>query len=188
MADFDIGRKIKALRLERKLTLQKLAKETGFSPALISQIENDNVSPPIGTLTKLAKVLKVRMGHFFDEGDTDAKYEIVRKKERRKVRRVISKLGTKQGYFYEALSFKKKDKRMEPFLLTIKTDVLDEKSLYSHEGEEFLMVLKGSAELVYDTERLVLKEGDSIYFDSTARHRLLCNNNIPAKVLVVLTK
>ena len=45
--DFNIGSKIKKLRKARKLTLQDVARETGFSPALISQIENNNVSPPI---------------------------------------------------------------------------------------------------------------------------------------------
>ena len=67
--DFDIGVKIKALRTSKKKTLQDVANETGFSPALISQIENNNVSPPIATLSKVAKVLGVRVGYFFkDEG------------------------------------------------------------------------------------------------------------------------
>ena len=48
--EFNIGQKIKTLRKERKLTLQDVANETGFAPALISQIENNNVSPPIATL------------------------------------------------------------------------------------------------------------------------------------------
>ena len=47
MVDYNIGSKIKKLRKARKLTLQDVAQETGFSPALISQIENNNVSPPI---------------------------------------------------------------------------------------------------------------------------------------------
>jgi len=188
MPEFDIGKKIKALRLEKGLTIQKLAREASFSPALISQIENDNISPPIATLARIAKVLKVRMTSFFDEGNDDLKFEVVRKNEGRKVKRVISKLGTKQGYLYDALAFRKKNRKMQPFLLTIKTAVLDEKSLYSHEGEEFLMVLKGSAEMVYDGERIILNEGDSIYFDSSSRHRLLSHGKKPAKVLVVLCR
>ncbi|MFZ4857338.1 MAG: helix-turn-helix domain-containing protein, partial [Desulfuromonadaceae bacterium] len=44
MREFNIGAKIKKLRLSKKLTLQAVARETGFSPALISQIENNNVS------------------------------------------------------------------------------------------------------------------------------------------------
>ncbi|HEX9873978.1 MAG TPA: helix-turn-helix transcriptional regulator, partial [Deferrimonas sp.] len=62
--EFNIGVKIKALRKARKLTLQDVARETGFSPALISQIENNNVSPPIATLSKIARFFNVKVGHF----------------------------------------------------------------------------------------------------------------------------
>jgi len=34
-SEFNIGAKIKKLRLAKKLTLQAVARETGFSPALI---------------------------------------------------------------------------------------------------------------------------------------------------------
>ncbi|MCK5913067.1 MAG: helix-turn-helix transcriptional regulator, partial [Desulfuromusa sp.] len=62
--EFNIGQKIKTLRKERKLTLQDVANETGFSPALISQIENNNVSPPIATLSKIARFFDVKMSYF----------------------------------------------------------------------------------------------------------------------------
>ena len=60
MSDYNIGAKIKKLRLAKKLTLQSVARETGFSPALISQIENNNVSPPIATLSRIAKFFDVK--------------------------------------------------------------------------------------------------------------------------------
>jgi transcriptional regulator with XRE-family HTH domain len=186
--EFDLGKRIKSIRLERKLSILKLARETGFSPGLLSQIENNIVSPPISTLAMLAKALRVKIGAIFNDEDGEPAHELVRVNERKRVNKVISRLGTKHGYYYEALSWKKKNKKMEPFLVTIKTDVLDEKSVYSHEGEEFLMVLKGKAELIYDGERIALNEGDAVYFDSSIKHRLLSNEVKPAKVLAVLTK
>jgi transcriptional regulator with XRE-family HTH domain len=104
--EYNIGVKIKKLRKARKLTLQDVARETGFSPALISQIENNNVSPPIATLSKLARFFDVKMGLFFEEEEEERKYEVVRRGERRVVSRVISKAGTGHGYTYEALSFR----------------------------------------------------------------------------------
>src|SRR3990172_5685781 len=97
MSDYNIGAKIKKLRLAKKMTLQAVAKETGFSPALISQIENNNVSPPIATLSKLAKFFDIKMSSFFTENDEEPKYEIIRKNERRAVPRVISRGGTAHG-------------------------------------------------------------------------------------------
>src|SRR5512145_2085568 len=71
--EFDIGAKIKALRTSKKKTLQEVANETGFSPALISQVENNNVSPPIATLSKIARFFDVKIGTFFDEEEQERK-------------------------------------------------------------------------------------------------------------------
>ena len=147
--DFNIGSKIKKLRKARKLTLQDVARETGFSPALISQIENNNVSPPIATLSKLARFFDVKIGIFFEEEEAERKYEVVRKGERRVVSRVISKAGTGHGYTYEALSFRKRNKKMEPFVLTV-TERAKEEELYNHDGEEFLLILQGRAEVLLE--------------------------------------
>ncbi|NOQ50948.1 MAG: helix-turn-helix domain-containing protein [Desulfuromonadaceae bacterium] len=185
--EFNIGVKIKTLRKERKLTLQDVANETGFSPALISQIENNNVSPPIATLSKIARFFDVKMGFFFEEGEEATRYEIVRKNDRRVVSRVISKDGTGHGYTYETLSYRKKNKKMEPFLLTI-SERASEETLYNHEGEEFLLILDGSAELILGDERFILEAGDAAYFDSTVKHRLLSKNGAIVQVLAVVTR
>ncbi len=185
--DFHIGTKIKKLRKARKLTLQDVARETGFSPALISQIENNNVSPPIATLSKIAKFFDVKMGHFFEEEEEEHKYEVVRKLDRRVVSRVISKAGTGHGYTYEALSFRKRNKKMEPFVLTV-SERAEEETLYNHDGEEFLLIIKGTAEVILDEERITLEAGDAVYFDSSLRHRLLAKDDEEVQVLAVVTR
>ena len=103
-------------------------------------------APTIATLSRIAKVLGVRVGYFFkDEGPEEA-YEVVRSNERVAVTRVISSTGGEHGYTYHALTHKKRDKIMEPFLLTVDPGMRDEENLYSHEGEEFLLILEGEAE------------------------------------------
>ncbi|BCR03055.1 transcriptional regulator [Desulfuromonas versatilis] len=185
--DFNIGSKIKKLRKARKLTLQDVARETGFSPALISQIENNNVSPPIATLSKIARFFDVKMGHFFEDEEEERKFEVVKRGERRVVSRVISKAGTGHGYTYEALSFRKRNKKMEPFMVTV-SERAGEETLYNHDGEEFLLILKGRAEVLLDEERLILEEGDAVYFDSSLRHRLLSYDGEEVQVLAVVTR
>lgn len=187
MTDYNIGAKIKKLRLAKKLTLQAVARETGFSPALISQIENNNVSPPIATLSKIAKFFDVKIGMFFTEDEEECRYEVVRSSERKLIPRVISRSGTSQGYSYESLSFRKQNKKMEPFLLTV-TEKASEENTYSHDGEEFLFIMKGTADLLLDNERIVLAEGDCVYFDSSLRHRLLSKDGSEVKVLAVVAR
>jgi len=187
MTEYNIGQKIKKLRLARKLTLQAVARETGFSPALISQIENNNVSPPIATLSRIAKFFDVKVGMFFTEDEEERRYEVVRVPERKVVSRVISRAGTSQGYSYESLSFRKQNKKMEPFCLSV-TDMATEENTYSHDGEEFLYIMSGTADLILDDERLTLEAGDCVYFDSSLRHRLLSKDGSEVKVLVVVSR
>jgi transcriptional regulator with XRE-family HTH domain len=185
--EYNIGAKIKKLRKARKLTLQDVARETGFSPALISQIENNNVSPPIATLSKIARFFDVKIGLFFDEEEEERKYELVRRLDRRVVSRVISKAGTGHGYTYEALSFRKRNKKMEPFMVTV-SERAGEETLYNHEGEEFLLILSGRAEVILEDERFILEEGDAVYFDSALKHRLLSLDGNEVQVLAVVTR
>ncbi len=185
--EFDIGVKIKALRTAKKKTLQEVANETGFSAALISQVENNNVSPPIATLSKIAKVLGVRVGYFFKDEGPEVEYEVLRSADRPVVRRVISSTGGSHGYTYHALTHKKRDKLMEPFVLLVDPGVGDE-SQYSHEGDEFLYIMEGQAELLIADDRIVLEAGDSVYFQSSVRHRLLPHGGKAAKVLAVLCR
>ena len=48
-----IGEKIKRFREDNNLTLKDMAERTGFSTAVLSQIENHLISPPLGTLVRL---------------------------------------------------------------------------------------------------------------------------------------
>src|SRR5512133_871635 len=187
MHDYNIGAKIKELRLSKKLKLQDVANETGFSTALISQIENNNVSPPIATLSKIAHFFDVKIGHFFNENEEDSPYEILRSHERTVIPKVVSKDGTSHGYFYESLAVRKKNKKMDPFLITFDEKVTNTDT-YSHNGEEFLYVMKGTAELLLDDQRIVLNEGDSAYFDANLKHRLLSTGADEVKVLAVVMR
>ena len=92
-----VGEKIKELRERQGLSLKDLAELTGFSSALLSQMENHLVSPSLGTIIKLAKALGVRVGDFLGETQGEP-FTIVRKDERKRVSRFASKEGVKYGY------------------------------------------------------------------------------------------
>src|SRR6266481_2066321 len=69
--EYYIARRIRQLRADRAMTLKQVSDLTGLSKGLLSKIENCIVSPPIGTLSKLAKALNVPIGQFFDNEDID---------------------------------------------------------------------------------------------------------------------
>ncbi len=187
MVDYNIGAKIKELRRAKKLTLQSVANETGFSTALISQIENNNISPPITTLSRLADYFDVKIGFFFMEKEEECRFDLIRANERTIIPKVVAQDGTSHGYFYESLSRRKYNKKMEPFILTLNEKVMDT-STYSHDGEEFLFIMEGTAELLLDEQRILLNEGDGIYFDAKLKHRLLSKDGEVVKVMAVVMR
>ena len=180
-----VGEKIKALREQRGLSLKELADLTGFSTALLSQMENHLVSPSLGTIIKLAGAFGVKVGDFLGETEGEP-FTIVRKDERKKVSRFASKDGVKYGYSYESLGFEKKDRHMEPFIVTLEPATVKTSKTSVHEGEEFIFVLEGEMEVILGDHTDILYPGDSIYYDSTIPHRVQCHQDKVTRILAVL--
>jgi transcriptional regulator with XRE-family HTH domain len=67
---YSIGLKLRALRTEKRLTLSRLAVETGLSTALLSKLETDRMIPTLPTLASICRVYGVGLSHFFAEAKT----------------------------------------------------------------------------------------------------------------------
>jgi len=180
-----IGEKIKRFREDNSLTLKDMAQRTGLSTAVLSQIENHLISPPLGTLIRLTRALDLRPGHFFDQ-HPDRPFTLVRKAEGRPVSRFASKRGIQYGYSYESLGHDMKDRHMEPFLVTLEPATLASPKPASHDGEEFLFVLEGEMEVTLGDHGDVLQPGDAIYYDSNIPHLVQCKGNEKALILAVI--
>jgi len=183
--EVQVGAHIRKFREARGITLQQVAERTGFSAALISQIENRMVSPPLGTLVKIANAFDVSVSAFLG-GKEEREFSIVRKEERKTVSRVGLKEGGKSAYTYEALGAGKAGRNMEPFLVRLKP-LLDRNVVRNtHEGEEFLFVLSGKVEVFLDKYSDVLSEGDCIYYNSTIPHHVHSTEDREALILAVI--
>jgi transcriptional regulator with XRE-family HTH domain len=180
-----VGERIRELRESKGLSLQDMANRTGYSSALLSQVENHFISPPLGGLIKIAKALEVRVGTFFGDEPRES-YALVRKDERKHISRFASKEGVSYGYSYESLGFDKKDRQMEPFLVTLEPATVKSEKLSSHDGEEFIFVLEGEMEAILGDHKDVLHPGDCIYYDSTIPHKVQCHREVSTKILAVL--
>jgi transcriptional regulator with XRE-family HTH domain len=180
-----VGEKIKELRERKGLSLKEVADLTGFSTALLSQMENHLVSPSLGTIIKLARAFGVRVGDFLGETEGEP-FTIIRRDERKIISRFASKDGVKYGYVYESLGFDKKDRHMEPFIITLEPATVKTAKTSVHEGEEFIFVLEGEMEVILGNHTDVLYPGDSIYYDSTIPHRVQCHQEKVTKILAVI--
>lgn len=180
----NVGERVKQVREERELTLTDISQRTGLDVAFLEQIENGSIAPPLGTVIKLAKALDLKMGYFIS-GEEDMPYTIVRKNDRKVVSRYSSKKGQYYGYGYESLAPHKKDRHMEPFLISLEPSKTDEERS-SHDGQEFIYVLEGAMEVRLGEEVHILEAGDSIYHDSTVPHLVKSHGSEVTRILAVL--
>lgn len=182
-----VGNRIKNLRETKSISLIDMAQRSGLSIDQISRIEENKDLPSLAPLIKIARVLGVRLGTFLDDQDTLG--PIISRKERIKegVSFSTNQTSSHTHMNYYALSSDKSGRHMEPFIIRI--DPKDDNvkfTLSSHEGEEFIFCLEGEVEVSYGTENHIIKEGDSIYYDSIVEHHVHAAGPEVARILAVV--
>ncbi|MDH3807359.1 MAG: cupin domain-containing protein [Desulfuromonadales bacterium] len=180
-----IGKKIKALRIKKEMSIEDVSKKTGISEDVILEIEENKVSPPLGNIVSLADVLRVTVGELFGDS-ADSPFCIVRSDNRKAVSRFSSVVGKSSGYSYESLGHRKQNRQMEPFLVTLTPAENFKLEPNQHVGEEIIFVLEGQVEVRLADHTDILNPGDSIYYDSTLPHIVSCHGNDPATIFAVI--
>ncbi|MBU0514722.1 MAG: XRE family transcriptional regulator, partial [Proteobacteria bacterium] len=171
------------LREKRGQTLGDLAEKTGFSTALLSQMENQVISPPLGAMIHLARALECSLGELVHDLSGEA-FAIVRADERRPASRFASTSGVSYGYAYESLA-EVGGGPFTPFLVTLEPGAAP-RPPSTHDGQEFIYVLSGKVRVSLGGFTDLLKKGDSMAYRSSVPHRLACGDDKPAVILAVL--
>jgi transcriptional regulator with XRE-family HTH domain len=160
----NLGQRVRRFRREKDLSIAELAESSGLTEAEISDIEGGAANPPLGVLIKLGKALGMQFGSLISGGSLRP-YVITRQENQPDVSRLTGPRQTSYGYTYLSLAAEKKNRAMEPFLITLRTPQT-EVAPAAHGGEEFIYVLEGRMEAVIENKTEVLGPGDSIYYDS----------------------
>jgi DNA-binding transcriptional MerR regulator/mannose-6-phosphate isomerase-like protein (cupin superfamily) len=154
------GQRFRRLRTRRGLSLAQVARATGVSVGFLSGLERGQLRSSIATLRRIARFYRTNILSLFETADENPR--LVRASERKV-------LETTPGVRMELLAWG--HTAMEPHLFRIKPGGGSGES-YSHEGEEFLHILRGNFEIWLDgREHYRLKSGDSLYFESSTPHR-----------------
>jgi len=154
-----IGAHLRQLRVKRRLSLAQVANAVGISVGFLSALERSQMSGSVATLRKLARFYRTNILDFFDAGEGSKR--LVRPTERK-----VLEAG--RGVRMELLAWG--NTVMEPHLFRVAPESGSGDS-YTHEGEEFLYVLRGELAITLDGEEYRLKSGDSFYFESATPHR-----------------
>jgi len=154
------GQRFRRLRTRRGLSLAQVARATKVSVGFLSALERGQMRSSISTLRRIARFYRTNILSLFETATENPR--LVRPGQRKV-------LETTPGVRMELLAWGQTV--MEPHLFRVKPGGGSGES-YSHEGEEFLHILRGNFEIWLDSkEHYRLKPGDSLYFESSTPHR-----------------
>jgi transcriptional regulator with XRE-family HTH domain len=183
LSNYDIGQKLRQLRLRKKIALVDLGKHTGLSASMLSQLENGKLVPTLPTLARIAMVFDVGLEHFFADRKAKRVFSIVRTDER--IRFPDLPDSAIPGYFFEVLAFGATDKSLSAYLAEFPKHEGRMTRHHFHDGAEFVHVLSGTLAINYQSEDYNLYAGDSVYFDASEPHSYNGRSDESARALVV---
>lgn len=174
----DLGRRIRAARLARRLTLEDVVSQADFTVSWLSKLENGQLSPSLAGLLRIAAILDCGVDALVEGLSVSPRHVVCRNGSTGKGNGKRRGDGT-----IESLAESWRGRRMQPSILHIdgaggrcQPDVFD--------GELFLLVLEGEVRLTYADELVQLETGDSVYLDAVIPHTIAAADR-PARVLSV---
>lgn len=177
----DIGKKVKELRLQKKLTLKELSESTGLSTGFLSQLERGLTNIATDSLQKISEILGVELSYFFVSPSKNRSH-VLRSYEKEVFQVVNSK------FIHYHLTNHSPDKSLLPRMVELlPINCNEDLSQYAHEGEEFVYVLEGTLTLFINHEQVDLFPGDSAHYNSSIVHNWANYTNKMVRILVVST-
>jgi len=161
----DIGSRLQEVRTKKGLSQRELAKRVGVTNSTISLIEQNKVSPSIGSLKKVLDGIPISMANFFAMADTEDSQDSPFYGH-------TDMLDVGNGKIQYHLVGKNLRNRQMCLLREVMPPGSDTgKSMLSHEGEEGGIVISGEVELTVGDQVRILKPGEGYYFESRTPHR-----------------
>ncbi|NKB53139.1 MAG: helix-turn-helix domain-containing protein [Rhizobiaceae bacterium] len=165
--DVAVGKAVNRLRLERQITVTGLSASAGVSQAMISRIENGQVSPSLATLSAVASALSVPVMALLAETEQTADVFHVKADQGLPSHRLA------QNHAHEYLLLGKHGGpggNFQAARIRIERDEAGTLPSYQHEGYVFIYVLSGAATYRCGSEHFAIVEGDTLSFDAKQPH------------------
>lgn len=175
----EIAERIVAAREKKGLSQENAAQQLGINKYEYQDYESGKIDIPVSAILRIASLYEVEVAALLTgEGPKEQNYAVTRRGEGVSVER-------HKRYKYQALAADFINKKANFFIVT--ADASDESVQFSsHEGQEFLYVLDGTMEVHFNNDKLVLREGDSVFFNSSISHAIRTVDGARARFLSVL--
>ncbi len=170
-----VGKQLHAVRTSFGLSQRELAKRAGVTNGMISLIEQDRVSPSVGSLQKILSAFPMTMAEFFTR-DIQQHEDLVFKAVD------LPDVGTGDVQF-RLVAATRKNRSMSILSETYAPGADTGEDFLTHSGEEGGVVVEGRIELTVGGKKTMLELGDAYYFDSRIPHRFRNPDDTPARLV-----
>jgi transcriptional regulator with XRE-family HTH domain len=175
----EVGKRLRVLRAERRISLRELGRLSGISVNALSLIERGMTSPSVSTLYRLVEALGVPITAIFRTEPLREEIVFIPVGERTLV---PFPLGLWEGLGGESFVG-----RLQPFMLTLEIGADSGAQAIVHTGHEFVMCLQGLLEYTVEGKKYILRQGDSLLFAARLRHCWRNTGNSVTKAIFVLS-
>lgn len=175
----EIGRRLSVLRGIAELTPEGFCQMAGVSTEDLAAYEKGERDFSFSFLYNAARILGVDVMDLMS-GDSPrlSGWCLVRKGEGYAIDR-------RAAYKYRHLAFTFRDKKAEPFLVTVEPKG-QQPVLHAHDGQEFNWMVSGRMKFFIDQAEYVLEPGDSVYFNAAIPHAMQALDDQSAQFLAVV--
>jgi transcriptional regulator with XRE-family HTH domain len=177
----ELGRRIRKLRLERRMTLKQVEHASDLSATHLSEIERGRTSPTIGALVRIARALRKDASYFIEVEERPEVAHMTRES--------VRPMNAARGVSIEPLTPGVPGSRMFAYRLLFQPDHEGAVSLDVQDlpGDAVYLVRRGTLETEFGDLRSTLHPGDAVQASFLQGHRLHARDGDGAEVIAVLT-
>jgi transcriptional regulator with XRE-family HTH domain len=176
---YNVGRKIKELRKERRLSLRQVAEMAELAPSTIQKVEGNRISPTLGTLLRIARAFG-KDPYFFLDGFGPLP-EVAFQRPHGRTRLAVPD----RNFSIEPLTPDVRDQLFSAVILIIAPGAKVAHRVFPHQGEELQHCLQGEVEYTVQGKKHRLRPGDTLRFKTHMPHRWANVGKEEARLLMI---
>lgn len=162
-SEFDLGARLRAVRVNQGLSQRELARRAGVTNGTISLIEQNKNSPSVASLRKVLQGIPMGLAEFFAL-DVPSKEKVFFRADELVTLTdgpiVFRQVGAAHG-----------DCNLQILHESYAPQADTGKAMLSHESDEGGIVVEGRIEITVGDHRQILGPGEAYFFDSRLPHR-----------------
>src|SRR5258706_4936147 len=176
----ELGRRIRKLRLDRRMTLKQVEIASGLSATHLSEIERGRTSPTIGALVRIARALQKDASYFIEVEERPEVAHVTRE--------LVRPMAAARGVTVESLTPGAPGSRMFAYRILLQPDHDDSVLLAIQDipGDAVYLVRRGALETEFGDRRVTLAAGDAVQATFLQSHRVRALNGEGAELIAVL--